>query len=149
MSSQDPTRKLTYEEYFQESAAGRQHGRTPVRASHSHSSEARPRSARSAGAAYREPPLSAARTVRSATARAERLGAGAQRGSSPTPARRTPHRRRAMDEATTAKRRIDNIIEGLTKGSKLTEEEQLRLFEDLEREVDRFPPGPRSRRASL
>ncbi|KAH8050233.1 hypothetical protein JL720_15425 [Aureococcus anophagefferens] len=67
-------------------------------------------------------------------------------GKSPASARKTAReaprsagaRRRTLRRRTSGKRRVDNIIEGLTSGSQLSDLEQLRLFEDLEREVDRF-----------
>ena len=133
--SDGAVRALTFEEYFE--SGGTQRKKTPVRATHppapsSHGAGDRARS--SAGAAY-DPE------------RRPRTRLAGRRGASPTPekARSAPgrgRRRDAMDAQTTARRSIDNIIEGLSKGSRLSETEQLRLFEQQQVDAARLAAQP-------
>ncbi|KAH8063946.1 hypothetical protein JL720_13107 [Aureococcus anophagefferens] len=123
-------RPLSFEEYFEQNDS--RVGKSPASAR-----KTAREAPRSAGAVYEE------RTPRRSASARERAApaTGTPYRSAPSPHRagaRPPAGGERADDATSGKRRVDNIIEGLTSGSQLSDLEQLRLFEDLEREVDRF-----------
>ncbi|KAH8064724.1 hypothetical protein JL722_1604 [Aureococcus anophagefferens] len=105
-------RPLSFEEYFEQNDS--RVGKSPASAR---------KAPRSAGAVYEE------RTPRRSASARERAApaTGTPYRSAPSPhragARRAPRRRNALDDATSGKRRVDNIIEGLTSTSRTPKRE--------------------------